>query len=354
MQFKVRKIKQKKSGNIFNKLFGKKTKFLVIFFVSISIIFFAASKFFTSEFFLNQTKRLFSIIDIKKDKFGHTNILLLGVAGKNEEGGNLSDSILIASINPKTPSVSFLSLPRDLFISSGVKKIGDRKLNEIYAASRWLHHKNSDEGDQAGLKIVESSISKFTGIDIHYGVVVNFKIFEDFIDTLGGIQIFVPKAIHDPYYPDNNYGYQTFTVRKGIQNFDGATALKYARSRKTSSDYDRAKRQQALILAIKEKAVSLNLLTDFDKLKSFWDLFRKHINTDLGIKDIIALAKIGIGINYEDTISVVLNDDPMQQGGYLYTPAKEFYEGQFVLLPKNLKETQLFMSLVLIKPEILI
>jgi len=139
-----------------------------------------------------------------------------------------------------------------------------------------------------------------------------------------------------------------------LQHFDGATALQYARSRKTSSDYDRAHRQQDLILSIREKAESLNFLTDFGKLSEFFQLYRKYVNTDLGLTQMVALAKIAMAIDYSNAVSAVLNDDPMETGGFLFTPAKEFYGGQFVLLPEEMKDTRLFMDLVLIHPGILL
>ena len=291
------------------------------------------------------SRGIFSFGALDFDSHGHTNLLFLGVAGDAKEGGNLSDSIMLVSINPNGPSVSFISLPRDLFIGSA---IGDRKVNEIYANARFKH------GDARGLEIAMEAISKFAGVEIHYGAAVNFNVFQDIVDTFGGIDVFVPQDIQDPFYPDGHYGYETFVVRKGIHHFDGATALKYARSRKTSSDYDRARRQQDLILALKKTALDQHILTDFGKLRKFYEVFRQNINTNLGVSEMIALAKIVVGIDYNNSITAVLNDDPNKKDGFLYTPAREFYGGQFVLLPENLRDTQIFMNLVLIEPEVLL
>ncbi len=352
-QFKVRKITDSHSRiNIKNKfyrrlvrIFGPRFAIAILAVSFLLIVLGAGSMILDSNLFVHATREIFSFGPLQEDSNGHTNILLLGVAGEGAEGGNLSDSIMIASINPDNPSISFLSFPRDLFIDS---RIGDRKVNEIYAAARYRL------GDRKGLEVVKDAIEKFTGIEIHYGAVVNFQIFEEVVDALGGIDIFVPEDIDDPFYPDENYGYQTFVVRMGMQHFDGATALKYARSRKTSSDYNRAKRQQDLILAIREKAETLNFLTDFGKLAEFFQLYRKNVNTDIGLTQLVALAKIAMAMDYSNAVSTVLNDDPTQMGGFLFTPAKEFYAGQFVLLPENLQDTKLFMDLVLIHPEVLL
>ncbi|MCF7917539.1 LCP family protein [Candidatus Gracilibacteria bacterium] len=352
MDFKVRKIStietriKNRYWRRMVRFFGPKVAIAIILIVGLSGVFWLGSLVLDSDFFLIQkTREFLSFGPLKEDKYGHTNILLLGVGGDGAEGGHLSDSIMIASIDPANPSISFLSLPRDLFISS---RIGDRKVNEIYAAARYKY------GDQKGLEIAKDAVADFTGVDIHYGAVIDFRVFLETIDTLGGIDIFVPETIEDPFYPDDNYGYKTFVVRKGFQHFDGATALEYARSRKTSSDYSRAHRQQDLILAIRKRAEDLNFLTDFEKLQQFFEIYRRNVNTDIGITELVALAKIGIAIDYSNSINGVLNNDALQMGGFLYTPAKEFYGGQFVLLPEDLKETQHFMDIILIHPEILL
>ncbi len=291
--------------------------------------------------------RFLPFSDLSQDEEGRTNILFLGVAGESEEGGNLSDSIMLASIDPSGPSVSFLSLPRDLFVSS---KIGDRKVNEIYAAARYKNKKNS----QKGLEVIKDAIARFADIDVHYGVVVNFHVFQELVDGLGGVDIFVQEDIVDPFYPDADYGYQMFLVREGWQHFDGSTALKYARSRKTTSDYNRAQRQQQVLMAIKNRAAEMHLLSDFGKLREMYRAFRENVITDLGITQVVAMAELAAKLDYSNAVHAVLNDDPAEKGGFLYTPAQEFFGGQFVLLPENLKDTQTFVSLVLKQPDILL
>ncbi len=204
------------------------------------------------------------------------------------------------------------------------------------------------------MNVVESALSRFTGIPIHYTAVVDFAVFEQVVDELGGIKMFVPEDIVDPYYPDVNYGFQTFIIRKGIQEFDGAKALKYARSRKTSSDYSRAKRQQDLLFAIKEEAKKRGVLFSPTQLKKLYETFSDNVVTDLSLPQLIELGKIASGVDYDGLISAVLNDDPTNRGGLLYAPAREFYKGQFVLLPLNLKDTQKFIELTLITPEVLL
>ena len=349
MNFKVRKIKPaKKSPSrlaLLWKWIKKNKKFLGILLLAIFAGFSARAAYEYFSVGEISTPRLFSKGALKTDSNGHTNILLLGVAGKSKEGGHLSDSIMLVSINPKIPSISMLSFPRDLFVES---KVGNRKINEVYAAAQYKY------GEKKGLEIAKKAIEKFAGIEVHYGAVVDFDIFSDGIDLLGGVDLFVPQEIIDPFYPDGKYGFETFVVRKGLQHFDGKTALKYARSRKTSSDYARAKRQQDIALAIRSKIEANGWSENLGKLREFYDVFRRRINTDLDLVEMSALAKLGSEIDYGDILSAVLNDDPTQNGGLLYPPAREFYKGQFVLLPRSKRDARKFIDLILIHPETLL
>jgi polyisoprenyl-teichoic acid--peptidoglycan teichoic acid transferase len=90
-------------------------------------------------------------------------------------------------------------------------------------------------------------VTEITGIYLQYYAFVSFDGFVDFVDSLGGVTIDVPEALEDPYYPDINNGFQTFRIGAGIQDLDGDMALKYARSRKTTSDFSRTLRQQQII-----------------------------------------------------------------------------------------------------------
>ena len=98
------------------------------------------------------------------------------------------------------------------------------------------------------------------GVRVHHYVRINFTAFESLIDRIGGITIDVPEDIYDPKYPTSNYGTEVFSIKKGKQVLDGATALKYARTRNTKfGDFDRAKRQQQVIIAIQEKTKDLRV-----------------------------------------------------------------------------------------------
>ncbi len=282
---------------------------------------------------------------LNQDAEGNTNILLLGVAGATEEGGYLTDSIILMSIDSSAPTVSMVSIPRDTWVNS---YDGARKINRVYADARSIY------GAERGMEIAKSAVEDFTGVDVHYGVIMDFRLFTEAIDALGGVEIFVPKTIDDPYYPAANYAYQRFYVREGLQTMSGKTALKYARSRQTSSDYARAQRQQDLLLAIKNTAADKNVLTDTAFLTDMWELYQKRVETDMGLTQLMRMAKIGKAITSQEIYHAVLSDDPNAKGGILIPGDKSSYGGQFVLLPETKKEVYNFFDLALYNTSVLL
>ncbi len=144
----------------------------------------------------------------------------------------------------------------------------------------------------------------------------------------------VEDAIYDPYYPKGETIYfETFKIDAGLQHIDGETALKYARSRKTTSDFDRAKRQQQLLYAIKDKAFSINVLTDAGKITSLYNSVSDSIDTNMSLAEIIEMARLSKEFDKEGIYPAVLNDDPSSCGGLIYTPAREYFARASVLLP---------------------
>lgn len=254
---------------------------------------------------------------LEKDPYGNTNILLVGTGGGIHDGADLTDTIILASIDRENSQTSMLSIPRDLFID----QLG-YKINAVY--------------EYDGIETLKETVQDITGIDVHYYVKVDFNGFEELIDALGGIEIFVEQAIYDPFYPaEVGIGYAPFKINAGLQNLDGETALKYARSRKTTSDYSRAARQQQIIFGMKEKALEGGLLGNADKLQDYYNYYQNNVESDLSIQEIITLASIGKDLNKEQIKNYVLNDDPLITGGLLAVPPQELYGGAFVLIPAD-------------------
>ncbi len=286
---------------------------------------------------------------LKTDNFGHTNIVLAGIGGEGHDGGDLTDTLMMASIDHENKTITMLSIPRDLYVKSGQLKSGER-INEIYSIA-----KNRFKSSELGMEELKNVTAALTGIRIDYFIRIDFKSFKKLVDSIGGVNIMVEKDIYDPYYPlKETVQYEPFAIKAGLQHMDGEIALKYARSRKTTSDFDRAHRQQQLLTAIKEKALSLNLLTNPSKIQEIYAAVNAGIETDLSVNEIITLAKISTELKKQNVHSFVLGDNPNECGGFLYTPAREFFNGAYVLLPagNSYDDIHLFTRTIFDYPQI--
>lgn len=278
---------------------------------------------------------------VKTDSDNHTNILLLGTGTTDHDGPDLTDTIIVASIDHDNDTVSMLSIPRDLYVHTP-ELYGGNRINSVLTlmAEKEIYHKGltPDEEEQAYLRaysIMMREVGSLIGIDIQYYARVDFKGFTDLVDAIGGIDVEVDQNIYDPFYPAENgiNDYSPFSIQAGAQHLDGKTALRYARSRKTTSDFDRAARQQKVLESIKEKALSIGILGSPNKLKNLYTAFQNNFDTNLQWDEIIYLAKNADKFDRDNLNTWVLNDNPLSTGGFLYTPERELYQGAFVLIP---------------------
>jgi LCP family protein required for cell wall assembly len=214
---------------------------------------------------------------------GRINILLLGRANSHKSGKDLTDTIMVASVNTKDHTVGLFSLPRDLLVSSGDHYV---KINALYQTGLR---------QQKGANIIIDTVEKVTGQKIHYYVVMDFEGFIDIINTLDGINVNVPHNIRDTRYPGPGYSYETFEVFAGLQKFDGETALKYARTRHDAEgDFGRAKRQQQIMQAARNKAFSLETVVHPNRISDILTTLGDHVHTNITpheIEPFISLVK---------------------------------------------------------------
>ncbi len=263
---------------------------------------------------------------LQTDENGRTNIMLVGTGGEGHDGSNLTDTIILASIDYENKLVPMISIPRDFYIITD--KFENQRINSIY--DYFL----KQYGGKKGIYALKEVVSEITATEIQYYAFVNFQGFVDIVDAVGGVDIMIEDSIYDPYYPKGETIYfETFKIDAGLQHLDGETALKYARSRKTTSDFDRAKRQQQLLYAIKDKAFSINVLTDAGKITSLYNSVSDSIDTNMSLAEIIEIARLSKEFDKEGIYPAVLNDDPSSCGGLIYTPAREYFAGASVLLP---------------------
>lgn len=267
--------------------------------------------------------------ELHQDSDHRTNFLLLGTGGSEHEGSDLTDTLLVASYHHDLQTLAMLSIPRDFWAEA--RDGYGMRVNRIYEYEKF---RLKDE--ETALESVAETASKIANLPIHYYAKVNFEGFQDLINTLGGIKVLIEEPIKDPFYPcEDLVEFCPFEISVGTQVLDGETALKFVRSRKTTSDFDRAGRQQKVLEAIREKAFEKDILVDPRKLKQLWDIFEERVETNLRFREIMRIGKIADEFNKQNIAQIVLNDEPTFVGGILYAPNREDYNGAAVLLPNG-------------------
>ncbi len=284
---------------------------------------------------------------LPKDDHGFTNVLLLGVGDDDHDGVDLTDTIMVLSLDPdKTKGAVMLSLPRDIDLL-GTEKMGKGRINSLYRDYKTSLIRHGTERRQASteaLKQFAAEIGTLIGLEIHGVIKLNFSGFEKAIDALGGIDVIVPEDIVDTEYPGPNYTYETFSIAKGPQHLDGATALKYARSRHSTSDFSRSGRQQQIITAASEKAKKMGIVTNVSKITEIMSIVASNMETTFGTRELLGLVQMGKKIDQKKMVNMQLSDQSglfdgyAGRGGFLYSPPREQFDGAAVLLPVSIPE----------------
>lgn len=255
--------------------------------------------------FFSDVKRLAaSFLDsnthsLRGEDSGRINILLLGRAGEHYPGKNLTDTVMVMSIDTANKQVALLSLPRDLYAPiPGTTSY--TKINALYQYGL---------SQEVGTDLIRSSVADITGQPIDYTFILDFDGFEKAIDALGGIQVDVLRDFYDTRYPGKNYSYETFEIKKGWQTLDGATALKYVRERHNDpeGDFGRARRQQQVIETIKDKAFSLETFLNVFAINALLDTLGESVKTDMTLEDMESFIKLARTLDTENISSVVID-----------------------------------------------
>ena len=268
---------------------------------------------------------------LKGEENDRINILLLGMGGAGHDGAYLSDTIILASLKPSTKQVSLISIPRDLQVP--LAEAGYRKINNINAFAE------ANEQGSGGQTTVDA-LSKLFNINIDYYVRVDFAGFINVIDELGGVKVNVENNLDDYAYPilgeednpDYYARYQHLHIEKGLQNMDGSLALKYARSRHgvggEGSDFARAKRQQLILEAVKEKILSKQTLLNPVTIGKLISQFSQHVSTNFSVWELLRAWDLFKDVDRTQIINKVLSDAP---DGLLISTISS--EGAYILVP---------------------
>ena len=306
--------------------------------------------------------------ELKGEEEGRINILLLGMRGADlPGGGTLADTIILASIKPKENKVSMISIPRDLYVT--VPGTNDKqKINAVHAYGE-------ENGKKEGMQNMKKIVEEVSGLSVHYAVSINFNGFKKLIDAVGGVEITLDAPFeeavqfNEPHVCDSFFNvptgeYQNKTVKyfsktsqiyktrivasyplctapketlecggdfrlpTGKQTLNGEKALCYARSRTTSNDFERARRQQLILKLIKDKMMSVGTLTDFSKVNATMDALGENARTDMEIWEIKRMYDLYKETNNPEIYQRVLENS---EEGLLYYPGES--AAGYILLP---------------------
>lgn len=310
---------------------------------------------------------------LKGEDEGRINIALLGMRGEHVDGGGLlTDTIMILSIHPSKaegdqPKVSLVSIPRDLYVTAPGTS-NQMKINAVHAISEA-------QGKGEGLKGMETILSEVTGVPIEYAISISFQGFTDLVNAVGGVDVTLKEAFNegvqfrqphvcDPYVfnvptiPqqfENKYHVRAdgsryvaksyplcynkdvecgglFELPAGTNHLDGGTALCYARARYTSNDFERARRQQIVLQALKDKVLNAGTLTDFGKVNGMIDALGDNVRTDMEGWELKQLFSIYQKVATSAPLKQKVLED--SEEGLLYAP-QETKETGYILRPRG-------------------
>ncbi|MFA5855193.1 MAG: LCP family protein [Candidatus Gracilibacteria bacterium] len=232
-------------------------------------------------------------------------IMLLGT------NGSLTDTIMVASVNESKKKVTVFSIPRDLYING-------RRINEYY--------------NYYGVAQLERMVMSVTGLEMDRYLQVDLEGFKQVVDTFGGLDVYVDKALYDGLYPNSKGGYDPYSIEVGQYHMSGEEALKYARSRESTSDFDRAARQQKVLTALRTKVMQLDSVKEIADMTGIFQTALSYAKTDVNLLD-----AVGYYYDYRDydiSTGFVLSNQ-----NYLYSMINQ--SGAYILLPKTGDFTQI-------------
>jgi LCP family protein required for cell wall assembly len=220
------------------------------------------------------------------------NVLLLGIDHRDDEpiDGSRSDTMLLVSIDPPSKSALMVSLPRDLWVA--IPGYGEQRINVAHMVG----------GPDLAMRTVSGSL----GVRVSHYARIDFRGFEQIVNTLGGVFVDVERPIKDDEYPTEDYGVMRIYIPPGPQWMDGKVALQFARSRHSENDFGRARRQQRLLVAMRERAVDSNLIV---KAWELLPLAQRTVNTNFGPLELAKLAKLSSEIDRERIANLIIDTE---------------------------------------------
>lgn len=294
-------------------------------------------------------------ISLKKTD-DRVNILLLGIGGGKHDGPLLTDTIIYASIDPKTDKITLVSLPRDLWIPEF-----NAKINTAYSSGEA---KQKD----GGLILAKAIVEKILDQPVDYAIRVDFNGFVKAIDMVGGLDVAVERSFEDFEYPISGKEvdtcgytgeefekratassllesfpcrYERISFKEGIEHMNGERALRFVRSRHASgvegTDFARSERQEKVIEEFKNKIFSVGTFLNPTRILSLYDVFKDSIHTDIVQEEYDDFIKLAQKMEKAEIKSVVFyyTDEPEKESGFLINPpVGSSYNNQWVVIPR--------------------
>ncbi len=221
---------------------------------------------------------------------GRMNILLMGIDQRPDEAvadgdPGRTDSMILVSLDFDDHLVSMVSIPRDGFVV--IPGYGNERVNAAYTYGEI-------DKRGGGPALAERTVEQLFGIHIDRYALIDIHSMQNVIDTLGGIWIDNPQRLIDTQYPTDDYRTIKIDIPAGRQLMDGVTAVEYARTRHPDSDYGREARQQQVLVAIRDRALQLDVLPRIPQLlPQIHDL----VHTDISLGEAVQLGNFGRGID---------------------------------------------------------
>ena len=253
---------------------------------------------------------------LKTEGDGRVNILLLGVGGPGHDGPDLTDTIVFLSVDPVNNTAAMLSVPRDLWVEQPINYFGrQQKINAAYESGKYHTIGHLDPSNknaaavQAGFANIDQVLGTVLQEKISYHVLVDFQAFRQAVDTVGGVTVNVPTDLVDPTMAWENH-WNPVLAKAGVQQMNGVQALLYARSRETTSDFARSQRQRQILVALKDKALTLGTLSNPAAIDGLLNAFGDNVYSDMSTQAATKLYGIMKKINDTQIGSIGLTDEP--------------------------------------------
>ncbi len=255
---------------------------------------------------------------LKGEGNGRVNILLAGNSADDagHSGGDLTDSVMLVSIDTVNNKAFLLSIPRDLWVH--VPGDGHAKINYVYVAGK-NNNFSADGYPNGGMGALEQTVSQDLGIPIDYYALVNYRAFQQAVDSVGGIDLNIrsndPRGLYDPNIDWTTKG-PLVKLTNGAHHLGGQQALDLARARGDAynsygfagSDFDRTDHQRQMMVALKSKAISAGVLANPAKLSSLTDAIGNNVQTDFKLNEVHRLYDVTKKIDNSNIQSLSLND----------------------------------------------